>query len=260
MKKTVSILLLALCLCLAQACAAGGPAAAPTAAPETEGDSVVEDSGTDVIMPPDGVYTEESATDTAVEEPAEGFASLAAEDCIEDALPREGVLPRITLDCDGARQINQQLEEKFIPISEDPICEQLYYMYSKGADRVLSIVMEEHWPNDCVYYTAYNLDLETGQALTGPELLALLGVDEAELRNLEQALMGREFTNMYGDMQADIDPDFYDGQYERTTSPDNTETDQLWISGDGQLCFAGRIYSMAGAEYYEYQIGTGWVF
>ena len=212
--------------------------------------------------PPDTVQqADPSDTDAQPDQPAGGQADLSAlpaEQCVEDAIQDPRVLPRITLDCPGAEAINQAIQDQFYQVSEDPLWE-LHYEYAKGAGRVLSVVMVKK-ANDWMEYTPYNLDLVTGQALSGSELLALLGVDENELANLEQAVLGEEFTHQFGDMKAQTDQEFYDGQYGRTVSADNTELDRLWFAGDGQLCFAGRIYGLAGAEYYEYPLSTGLVF
>ena len=113
--------------------------------------------------------------------------------------------------------------------------------------------------NDVVVYGVYNLDLASGLALSGAELLEKLDVDPAYLVQLEQALLGEEFTYLYGQFDTG-DDEFYTGQYDRTTDPANAETDRIWIGQDGQLQFIGRIYSMAGAEYYEYPLATGLFF
>ena len=259
MKRTVFILLLALCVCLLAACGAQdalqsitGQAAQPTAAPAPE--QTAEDSGTDLILPGQPGYSDDSGTDTAPS--AGGFADLTADQCVEDDWPTAGVLPRIVLDCPGAEQINSQLQDTFAPIADDPACQGLHYECFKGAGHVLSLLMVERWPNDCTYYTPFNLDLATGKALSGAELLEVLEVNTDGLANLEQAVMSEEFTHQFGTAEEQTDGDFYQQQYARTTSPDNTDTDRVWLGGDGQLYFVGRIYGLAGAEFYEYPLGS----
>lgn len=295
MKRFVFVLALALCFCLTAACSAeelldqlSASAAAATAAPEetaapaeadeetdeepaeeasdteeagetAETDETAEASDTDLGEAlSGGIYDSPSDTEDADTAQTADFTALSAEECVEDAWPVEGVLPRITLDCPGAESINSSIEEGFTALADDPMCE-VYYEYAKGAGRVLSILMVEK-VNDSLYLTAYNLDLATGEELTGPELLALLGVDEDELRNLEEAIMAEEFTAQYGEAQNQEDEEFYNQQYSRTTSVENTETQRVWFGANGQLCFAARIYGLAGAEYYEYPMGTGMFF
>lgn len=261
--RKLLVLVLALCLCLTSACGAEDLLGRLTGG---RSDAALDGSGTDTagtVLPGTEIVSG-SATDAAPQPTAlpensgTDFSALPAEQCVQDDWPDPGVLPRITLDCPGAGEINQSIQDAFASVADDPLWE-LHYLCAKGAGRVLSIVMVQR-ANDWAMYTPYNLDLTTGQALSGAELLALLGQDENELAQLEQAVLGEEFTHQFGDMKDQTDPEFYDGQYARTTSPDNVELERLWFSGDGQLCFAGRIYGLAGAEYYEYQLSTGRVF
>lgn len=279
MKKKVFALLLALCFCLAAGCSAeqalhditeslkSEPTAEPLPSAETAeqqptdaqapAEQPADDSGTDLYMPGEPGFFDDSPSDA--QPGGEDYTALTAAECVEDAWPSPGVLPRIVLDCPGADEINAQLQDKFAPIADDPACEGLHYECNK-VGQVLTVLMVERWPNDCTYYTPFNLDLASGQTLSGAELLALLGVDAAELANLEQAVMGEEFTHQFGLAEGQQDEDFYTQQYERTTSPDNAETERVWMGGDGQLYFAGRIYGLAGAEYYEYPMGSGLFF
>ena len=257
MRKIVSVLAPVLVLCLLAACGTedvlsdmtGGRSGAALDSSETD--------AADPVLPGEEIEND-SPTDARPAPAGEDYSALSADECVVDDLPDPRVLPRITLDCPGADAINQAIREEFYPISEDPMWE-LHYEYAKGAGRVLSVVMVKR-ANDWMERTPYNLDMATGEELTGAELLDLLGVDRDELAQLEQAVLGEEFTHQFGDMKAQTDQAFYDGQYAKTTSPDNAELEKLWFSGDGQLCFAGRVYGLAGAEYYEYPLSTGLVF
>lgn len=249
MKRYMIPLVLCLCLCLLAGCGADR-ALTPKADPETPayGEGAADGDGT---IPNEALPT-----------PADlpGFASLTVEACVEDLWPGEHVLPRIVLGCPGADEINAAIEKTFTSVAEDPLWE-LRYEAAKGfGDRVLSLVMIQGGPNDWTEYTPYNLDLLTGQALSGPELLELVGQDEAELRGLESTLLGDEFTRQFGSGEGVADAEFFQGQYERTTAADNARTDKLWFGADGTLYFAGRVYGLAGAEYYEYPLSTGLVF
>ena len=262
MKKIAIILSLALCLWVLAAC--GQPtvqSGGATPAPEQETAEVGEDSGTDLYLPGDAGYEDDSATDAEDASAADtDWTALDPEDCVEDLAPFEGMVPHITLDCPGADEINGQIQDVFVTLADDPECQGLYYLCGKGAGRVLSVVMVQQGPNDTIFFTPYNLDLATGEALDSEELLSLLEVDVDELKNLEQAIMGDAFVHLYGDGSNQQDRTFYDEQYQRTTAPDNTEVECIWLAGDGQLTFAGRIYSLAGAEYYLNALGTGLIF
>ena len=259
MRRFISIFALALCVCLLAACGTEKVLDQMTGG-QTAADSSDTDAGPQAQPEPTPVQVQTDSDTDAQPQTGSGtdFSAMTADECVQDALASPGILPRVTLDCPGAEAINQSIQEKFFSVAEDPMWE-LHYEYAKGAGRVLSIVMIQR-ANDWAEHTVYNLDLVTGQALTGAELLALLDVDTNELANLEQAVLGEEFTHQFGGAEVQTDREFYDQQYARTTSADNTELEKLWFSGDGQLCFAGRVYGLAGAEYYEYQLSTGWTF
>lgn len=188
-----------------------------------------------------------------------GTPDQLQEQYVEDAWTEPGVLPRLKADIPGAEAVNQLILESFTPAAEDPMC-RLHYACGMGAGRVLSILMVMEADNDWVEYTPYNIDMTTGQLLTGQELLALLKVDQEELSPLEQAAMGEAFTGLYGSAQDTTDKVFYDQQFARTTSVNNVELERLWFDDAGTLCFAGRIYALAGAEYYEQVLNVGWRF
>ena len=282
MKRLFFVLALALCFVVTASCgtedvidsAVGETTAEPGAAEDAQepadeasdepGSETEEsdDSDTDLALTPDG-ESEDSATDAEETDGWESdetydFSSWTVEECVEDGWDFEGVLPHITVPCDGAKEINAAIESEFTELAEDPMVN-VYYECGKGANRVLSVVMVRQI-NDSLGYTVYNLDLVTGQSISGREMLALLGVDENELANLELAIMGEEFTHLFGTAQDQTDEEFYNEQYAATTSPDNAELDRVWVGAQGQLFFAGRIYSLAGAAYYEYALDTGMVF
>lgn len=242
--KKLLLLALAMLLCLMAACG-------------QTGDSAGEDSDTDIDLV-DPLPEDDSGTDT---QPVnQDFAGLPLEQCVTDAWPYPGVLAHITLDCPGAEQINAAIDEAFTELADDPMWDVHYEVY-KGAGRVLSMLMVQSRPNGVVYYTPYSLDLATGEALTGAELLDLLGVDAEELAQLELTVMGEEFDRVNAEVRDSIeDTAFYDGQRAATVDPSNADTERVWIGEGDQLYFAGRIYALAGAGHYEHALATGLTF
>ncbi len=243
MRKLITVAALVLCLSMLASCGTEDVLSDMTGG---RSDAALDSSDSDVLG-------EQAPADTGTD-----FTALTADQCVADDLADPGVLPRITLDCPGADEINQIIQDEFRPVSEDPMC-QLYYEYAKGAGRVLSVVMVKKI-DDWLEFTPFDLDLATGERLSGAALLELLDVDATELAQLEQSVMAEEFVHQFGTAQGQTDEEFYNGQYQRTTSPDNVELNKLWFAADGQLLFAGRIYGLAGAEYYEYPLSTGLVF
>ena len=269
MRKTGLILLLALCFCLTAACGAEdvlGTAATDAPAAEEPAQAGDMDAASETDAAPAEAEPAGEASDTDVSAPAEpedagteapalSFTELTAEQCVTDALEEPGVLPRLTLDCPGAEEINGQIAERFTGETEDPNWIVHYEVFKAGD--VLSLLMVEQTANDCTYYTPYRLDLATGQTLSAQALLEKLSLDGDALVDREVQVMAEEFDHRFGDVKDMTDPDFYDGQRERTTDLVNGETERIWLDDDGQLRFVGRIYGMAGAEYYEYPLAAG---
>lgn len=281
-KHFLAILALALCLTVTAGCGIEevlGDVAQKLADADTETgqEAALPDENADQALTLDGqpqetdTQSDDAQADTATasdltteQEPVEAlpeeeqtpvdYTTLSASDCIEEI---DG-LPYIMVDCEGADMINRDISLQFAALVDDENCS-LHYECYKGASRVLSIVMVEQY-NDDRYYTPFNLDLQTGQWLSGQALLELLGLDAQSLGEAELAAMGQEFEYEYGPYQQGSFADFYQEQYEKTVSTSNVETSRIWFGANGQLTFAARIYAMAGAEYYEYPMATGYSF
>ena len=196
----------------------------------------------------------EPQSELPVEEVSQDYTDLSAEDCVADAEGTDGKLPYITLDCEGARSINEDIEGTFRYLVDEDYCTLYYDCHKTG--RVLSILVAQLYDGDASYYTPYNLDLLTGQQLSGGELLDLLGADREEVALAELEVMANEYEYRYADASLGDGQEFYQEQFDRTVSPDNADTGRLWLE-DGRLMFVAKIYSLAGAEFYEYPMDTG---
>lgn len=278
MKKLISALTLTMCLLMLSACKAtdtlsdiasqlheANDAAQTDTSPVLDGDTASDSDAEEVSEPEPAAPA--SATDSGEEVPAElpieelpdaDLAALSLEELVTDAEGTDGQLPRITANCAGAAYINDDIEGSFRHLLDEEYCS-VYYDAAKNG-RILSIVVAENYDGDSSYYTPYNLDLTTGQYLTGAELLSLLNADTAVIGDTEIAIMAEEFEHMFGTEPGEDMADFYQEQYERTISPDNAELDRVWLGYGGELYFTARIYSLAGAEFYEYPMSTGLYF
>lgn len=186
------------------------------------------------------------------------FTALSLAECVTDADGAADQLPRIVLDCPGADYINDDVEGTFRYLVDSDYCT-LYYTASKNGP-ILSVMIAQLYDGDASYFNPYMLDLSTGEVLSGAELLSLLGLSAGELAETELRIMGDEFEYEFGSESFSEDPDFYREQYDRTVSPDNAELDRLWLDDEGELNFVAKIYSLAGAEFYEYPMGTGYFY
>lgn len=280
MKKLISALTLTLCLLLLSACKAtdtlsdiasqlheANDTAQTDTSPVLDGGTASDSDAEEVPEPEAAAPASATDSDSAEEVPAElpieempdaDLAALSLEELVTDAEGTDGQLPRITANCAGAAYINDDIEGSFRHLLDEEYCS-VYYDAAKNG-RILSIVIAENYDGDCSYYTPYNLDLTTGQYLTGAELLSLLNADAAVISDTEIAVMAEEFEHMFGTEPGEGMADFYQEQYERTISPDNAELDRVWLGYGGELYFTARIYSLAGAEFYEYPMSTGLYF
>lgn len=295
MKKWMTLAALALCFCLAAACSPieeldniaqqladrDGEASAPDSggslSPSWSDDE--EDGGEEAASPADApappaeeeeeVPEPASVTDALpegsepieelpVEEVPTDFTALSVSDCVTGAEGSDGRLPRLIIQCPGAEEINDDIEGSFRYLLEDDYCT-LWYEAAKNG-RVLSVVVVQQYDDDCTYYTPYNLDLSTGHRLSGGDLAAVCGVRTEDLIESELRIMAGEFEYNYGAMNQGDGAAFYQEQLERTVSPDNAETERLWLDDTGRLRFVGRLYSLAGAEFYEYPMDSGYTF
>lgn len=262
MKRFALILTLALCLGLLAGCGTedvlgnmmGARVPEPTNTPAPTEQPIWTPPGTAAVTATP-VPSPLPAPGAAASGGVPNYASLTVDDCVEDGWTYPGVIAHIKLDCPGAAAINAAIDEAFVDLAEDPMFD-VHYECAIAGNRILSILMVEQM-NDSLFHTGYNLDMATGQAVTGPEILALLGQDEAAVKTRELETLGEEFTHQFGFVKDQTDPDFYDQQYARTTAIGNADTENLWFSTDGQLYFPGRLYGMAGAEYYEIALPTG---
>ena len=229
------------------------PVEVPAAMTATPSDAGAAPSGT--ATPSDAQTT--PAPQTIPTEPAStDFTKLSAAACVEDIGKEPGQLPRIVLDCPGAASINEDIEGTFGYLLEGDYCS-LYYNVAKGADRILSVLIVQQYDSGDAYYTPYNLDLSTGERVDGDKLLSILGIDGHILADDELSIMGGEFELNYGGQKDGELAAIYEEQYNRTVAPENADLNRLWFYDSHSLYFVAKIYSLAGAEFYEYPMDTG---
>lgn len=230
-----------------QPATASDVAEAPDTEPAAEAPASASDA--DDETPPSGLPEEGSPVD---------FTALSVSECVTDADGAEGQLPRIVLDCPGADYINDDIEGTFRYLVGEDYCT-LYYDVSKNGP-ILSILIAQLYDGEASYYTPYLLDLSTGEAIGGAELLSYLGLSSDDLAATELRIMGEEFEYQFGaESQGEL-ADIYAEQYDYTVAPENAELRRLWLDTEGELNFVARIHCLAGPEYCEYPMGTGYYY
>ena len=249
---------------------------APTVAPLLE----EEATETDAFGPEDYVLpaspadaAEPDADEDAYGDDGEGdYVSPGLPD-EPDAQPIESGLPSVldvvtgssdltalAAQYEGAGAILADIQQRFSYLADDSYTTATYECYVNN--NIFSLVITEDLHTDSVYYTPYNLDLDTGAWLDGAGLLKALGLDEDDVAAAELAALEAAFDDVYADLDADAMGfgDFLAEQRARTISEENVDFEHMWLDADGHLVFAGKIYSIAGAERYEHILDTGYAF
>jgi len=147
------------------------------------------------------------------------------------------------------------------------------YEYSIN-DNVLSLVVHSEYPNDCVYYQAFNVDVYTGASVSNSELLASRNVSTADFLSTLPRLYEAQFVKLYGTKEEWMDGfrnapsgwteegieeqgNFYTRQLEATTSPANIDSDTpIFVNSENRISVVANIQALAGAGSYYYILDT----
>jgi hypothetical protein len=171
-------------------------------------------------------------------------------------------VPFIRMDSYDARTYNAMLRREIYPYIDDAkaALDQGYSPWLYGVDykayvwkntlTVLTWVRGDWGIN--IYYPI-TLDLDTGEKLGNEEIAALYGMDPQEMKTAVREAMQAYYENAYSGGR-DNAGSFYMSQLEKTTDSSNTDKAILYPTSDGTPYLACTIYSLAGADSYDYCI------
>jgi hypothetical protein len=171
-------------------------------------------------------------------------------------------VPFIRMDSYDARTYNAMLRREIYPYIDDAkaALDQGYSPWLYGVDykayvwkntlTVLTWVRGDWGIN--IYYPI-TLDLDTGEKLGNEEIAALYGMDPQEMKTAVREAMRAYYENAYSGGR-DNAGSFYMSQLEKTTDSSNTDKAILYPTSDGTPYLACTIYSLAGADSYDYCI------
>ncbi len=128
--------------------------------------------------------------------------------------------------------------------------------YQTGAcGSIRSILIEVMMDADVNIYAVFNYNSALGEKATGSHILEAACIDEKTLVSRTLTVAAEKFIGLYGSVS---DSDFYDSQLAMTLSPDAYGKHMpLFFDEAGDLWFVGRVYSLAGAAYYDYPMPVG---
>lgn len=123
-----------------------------------------------------------------------------------------------------------------------------YSSYANG--RYISVVCSLYYPDGSCGYKVVNLNADTGFEATNSELLQYVGISEADFASLGAQAAANKFTELYGQPS----DEFMTQAYNSTVNGVSLSDTELFINSSGRLSFPAKIYSVAGAAYYQHII------
>lgn len=261
MKQTLCLCLaLALLLCFA-ACNRNTntepESSTPSAAPET----------TQPAEPETEPSTEPSTESTAqnVEDYVTVLESqqITYDDELSNHYDISIVIPVLTLDSPAAQDANDAIQSACLPkldeLNEAKETGCSAFVDSIGYDawlneNLLTLLVDIEYMTDYRDYMLYVFDLSTGNLMTNNDMAALLRIDRDTLDMQITAAMESKFLSMFEGM---LDQEFTRQQLDSTCSVDNIALAQVYLDESGSPYVLCTIYSIAGAESYEYLLPLG---
>lgn len=162
------------------------------------------------------------------------------------------IVPEFTLESEAAQTCNREIREVCDPIVEEAVAYaatspdvnvEIDYRTGRGYGAVSLCVCITSISDQ---YLVYTLDTQTGELLENHQIAALAGVPEEEYWELLRAAL-QAAQAKYSDEYRD---DFYYDRLEKTCAEENLEEATLFLGSGGELMAVGKVYSIAGAEYY----------
>ena len=123
-----------------------------------------------------------------------------------------------------------------------------YTSYANG--RYVSVLCTLYYPDGSCGYKVVNLNSDTGYKATNSELLQYVGISEADFAALAAQAAGNKFIEVCGEPTGDLLTQAYNSTVNGVSLADSA----LFINAGGRIAFPAKIYSVAGAAYYQYII------
>lgn len=269
MKRICLVLLAALCALSLTGCATIGvligqnattmpsPTAAPTPTASPAPTALPEPTAEPTPEPTDAPASVDDYVGLLTQE------HIAYTDGVGNTYDVTYTVPKLLLNSGDAAQVNREIEELCLP-------EIAYAQQSAEAgtslilmnisyqawleNNNLTLILALDYDADSAYYTVYRLCVNSGALLTNEDMAAQLGIGDAEYSGFVRNAMEAHFASMYSGAKEAVGEEFYLAQLENTVSDDNVQAAELYFDADGTPMLHCRIYSLAGASWYEYLI------
>jgi hypothetical protein len=126
----------------------------------------------------------------------------------------------------------------------------LYYTVGQYQDAMSVTVRWEHI-TDCDGYDVYNFSASTGATLSDAQVFAVFGLTEQQGRDLIRTAL-TQYWDSYASRIPEEDRGVCTEARNRTLADSNINQIKPYIDANGNLMFAGKIYSIAGADSYQH--------
>lgn len=179
-------------------------------------------------------------------------------------------LPQINLNGKEIDEINTKIYDEFytntiLPMVIEPektdtsiLCYEVSYEWSIKND-TLSLLVSSVSNAANINYSAYNISISKKSIMDRAEVIDCSHIKNDEYLNKVKQALGSVFWERYYDgIMANIDDsDFVNianKQLSNTLSEKNINEADPYFNKNGDLCIIGKVYSIAGADSYEYTI------
>ncbi len=267
-RRSITALAAALmAVCLLAACVAGQ---LPSPGTGSTGESTVslQSTGTAPVQT-EAVPTTTEAPETAA--PTEAHVPYPTGPLVEDACLESYEkdsetflynLPRVNLDSPEIAALNQRITDSFLPdikescsmleAGEEPELGEVTYQWTIRGD-VLSLVIHiEHRLHWGWHWSVFNISVSQGRLLLDREVVEAAGLTREEYRRRAKEAIAARFLET---ASWDDEGDFTLEQFARSVADFNIDNAQPFFDETGKLMIRCVIYSIAGADSYEYCLG-----
>ncbi|MBQ4369474.1 MAG: hypothetical protein II784_00580 [Oscillospiraceae bacterium] len=179
----------------------------------------------------------------------------------------EYAIPHINIDSIRIQTLNDAIYEKYyneyylqyVKANMEEFGEPGYavinYSWNVADDMLSIIITAEPYYYEFPEYEVYNISISQGRMLSDEEFLAVCCIEYDEFLSGVKDILGSYYCRSYEVFKdyADGNDDqmaFYKEQLMKTIDEENVKLAHPYINESGELMIVGRVYSLAGADYY----------
>lgn len=168
-------------------------------------------------------------------------------------------IPYIDYDSTACENVNKQVEK----LANDYMtkegeystgCIAIGYEWSVYEDLLSLVIRLDFDANEVADFYVYTVNLNKDIQLSKADVIDYLDIDNSTYEKEVQDELDGYFTNTYKDVTGT--DEFLKETYDRTIAMSNIRDAVPYVNGDGELCVIGKIYSIAGPDYYERQLSV----